>query len=147
MNCYPRAKLIGLLAFLFLIAPALLAQDDAASEAPTSSRITVLLEGWIAQPAGLDYQPATLTEPTDPLGTTILTRPSVSLMIVCPAGRSFSGAKMIPSRSLTTGFPPRPSRRNVTSVGAVKPSIVMTRMSIWWRGPSLTFVGGRFRPP
>ncbi len=65
MNCYLRPKLLSVMAVLLVAGltwPAAAQEETAETEAGTpgpSGRLIFGVEGWIAQPAGLDYSPAT----------------------------------------------------------------------------------------
>jgi len=66
---------VGLLVLFVLasLAP-VVAQEEAEQpdDDASSGRITLLIEAWIAQPAGLEYRPSYRLDPAEPQGTDLI---------------------------------------------------------------------------
>jgi hypothetical protein len=82
---------LALVVFASAFLPALAQDEDDAEEAGLGD-LYAEIEAWVAQPAGLDYFPATETDPQDPFNTQLLTFPTgTSTELRYRAGFELSG--------------------------------------------------------
>ena len=71
LNAQAKSILLALLWVAFQASPGVRAQEEAATEEKEAQggllgSIHVEIETWVAQPSGLQYQPATVSDPTPP---------------------------------------------------------------------------------
>ena len=63
-----RAPIVLLATLVLAVAPAWSQEEAGEDEGTATHSLSIAYEGWIVQPAGLDYTPATLSDPTVSVG-------------------------------------------------------------------------------